>query len=143
MLPSQRLRQTEIEDLHRAGRRHLDVGGFYISVGDVFPVGLLQAFSDLAANGERFRQWQGACAREGLARHQLHHETMYAAGFLHPVNGGNVGMIQRGQQTGLAPEARQAVRITREGRRKNFERDITTQFGIAGAIYFPHSAFCN
>ena len=60
---------------------------------DVLPMGFLQSFRDLAADRERFLQWQRACSCERLAWHQLHNQAMQAVGFLHTVDGCDVRMI--------------------------------------------------
>src|SRR5262245_11018924 len=66
---------------------------------------------------------------------------MQAARFLQTVNVGDVGMIQRGQETRLPREARQPLGVPRERSGKDFESNVAAQFGIAGAVDFAHPAF--
>jgi hypothetical protein len=47
---------------------------------------------------------------------------------------GDIRVVQRGQQAGFAVEARHAIGIGGECRRKNFQRDLAPQLGIARAI---------
>jgi hypothetical protein len=49
-----------------------------------------------------------------LSLDQFQHQAIYIAGFFQAVDGCDIGMIQRSQRTGLAPEARQSLRIPRK-----------------------------
>ena len=51
------------------------------------------------------------------------------------------GMIQGGKGLGLAFEAGDAIRIGRQPLRKDFDRDVAVELGIAGAIDLAHAAF--
>ena len=53
------------------------------------------------------------------------------------VDGGDVGVIQRGQQLGLALEAGQAVRVVGEGCRQELDGDLAVEGGIDR---LPHTA---
>ena len=50
-------------------------------------------------------------------------------------------MIQRGQELGLALEAREAIGIGGEQIRKDLDGDVAIQFLVAGAIHLSHPAF--
>jgi hypothetical protein len=45
-------------------------------------------------------------------------------------------MIERGQDQRFTLETREAIRIEREGRRQDFQRDIAVQLGISRAVHF-------
>ena len=62
------------------------------------------------------------------------------ATLLDAVNGGDVGMVERGKQLRLAREARQAVGIGGDGRRQQLERDVALQPSIARAVDLAHAA---
>ncbi len=70
----------------------------------------------------------------------LEHERRRMIGRLEPVDGRNIGMVERRQKIRFACEARQALRIAGEERRQNLERDVSRQLSVAGAIDFPHAA---
>jgi hypothetical protein len=52
----------------------------------------------------------------------------------------NVWMIRRGEDLAFPFEAREAVRIAREGVRQDFERDVPTKLRITRPIDLAHPA---
>ena len=44
-------------------------------------------------------------------------------------------MIERGEQSGFALEARHAIDVRSKGRRQDFQRDVTIQLRVARARY--------
>ena len=89
---------------------------------DAFLVRGVDGADDLAGKMQRRRQREAA-ARHGraaqplverLAFDQLHHQRDDAVLSLEPVNGGDVGMVQRGEQSRLALETRDALRVCDE-----------------------------
>ena len=56
-------------------------------------------------------------ARPGLALDQLHDQEVAAVGLLEPVDGGDVGVVQGGEDARLALEAGQALGVLGEGSR--------------------------
>ena len=78
----ERLRQTEIQHLHRAVVAHLDVGRLQIAMDDALLVRGFERLGDLPRDrqrvGERHRALRDAL-REGLALDQFHHERVDAA----------------------------------------------------------------
>ena len=52
-----------------------------------------------------------------------------------------MGVIERREHLRLAREARDTLRIGREGGRQDFERDLATKFRVARPIDLAHSAF--
>jgi hypothetical protein len=63
-----------------------------------------------------------------------------ARDFLEAVNRGDVGMIERGQDFGLALQASDAIGILREGGGQDLDRDVALQARVAGTIDLAHSA---
>jgi hypothetical protein len=51
-----------------------------------------------------------------------------------------MGVIQRGQRAGLAAEASQPLRVSREFIRQRLDGDIAAKLAIVGAIYRTHAA---
>jgi hypothetical protein len=56
------------------------------------------------------------------------------------VNRGDVGVTERGEQTGFALEAGESIRIADVQGLKQFDRHLTVQVLIARAIHLPHAA---
>ena len=91
------LRQAEVENLHRAIRCDLDVGGLQIAMDDSFLVRGLDGLRDLHRNGHGLVDGDRASRDplgERLAFDELHHQKIPPAGFFHTMDRGNVGMIQ-------------------------------------------------
>ena len=143
----ERLGQTEVKHLHLAITRDLDVRRLEIAVDDPTVVRRFQGFCNLRRRDERFVQGNRA-AREPLldrfAVNQLEDEHGHPlAGrvvLFDAVDCRNVRMVQRGEQTGLALEARQPIRIGQEQGRKYFAGDVSLQPKIAGAVDLTHPA---
>jgi hypothetical protein len=55
----------------------------------------------------------------------------------------DVGMVQRRQDPGFAVEARQAVGVSGEFGRQDFDRDLAPEPGVARAMHDPHAALAN
>src|SRR5262245_28239751 len=64
---------------------------------------------------------------------------MAALDFLHSMNPGNVGMIQRSQHAGLILESRHALVIVTEDFREELDSDTAAQLGISCLIHFTHT----
>jgi hypothetical protein len=58
--------------------------------------------------------------------------------FLEAVDSGDVRVVQRSQQLGLAPESGQATWIRRKEGRQDLERDIAIQFRVATSVHIAH-----
>ena len=65
-----------------------------------------------------------------LTLDQFHDEGLGLVGIFQAVDGGDVGMIQRGEGLGFALEAGNPFRIAGEGRRQHFDRDIAIEFRV-------------
>ncbi len=78
--------------------------------------------------------------REGFAFNELEDERWHTVGLLESVDGADMGVIQRSQETCLALEARASIPISDEQMRKDLDRNGASELRIACAIHFAHSA---
>jgi hypothetical protein len=87
--------------------------------------------------------------RHGLVRNpigerwafdQFKDESCGTRGVLDPVDGSNVGVIQRCEDTCLPAESREGIRIARHGGLQNLERDIAIELRVTRPIHIAHSA---
>ncbi len=62
-------------------------------------------------------------------------------GFLDAVDGGDVRMVETGENLGFSLEPRQPVRISGKRLGQDLQRDITVELRIRGTPHFPHPAF--
>jgi hypothetical protein len=139
----QGLRQTEVQNLHVAVRRDLDVGGLQVPVDDALLMGLLQRFRHLAGDQERLLDGKGSALQplgKIVALHQLQHQEETPFGLFHPVDGGNVGMIQRSEKLGLAAEPGQALGGVRHPGGEGLDRHLPAQLRVLGTVDLAHSA---
>ena len=60
--------------------------------------------------------------------------------FLDGKDGDDVRVVERGDDLGFPPEARQTVGVSRESVGKNLQRNITIQFRVACAVDLAHPA---
>ena len=63
-----------------------------------------------------------------LAFHQLQNEEVDAVRFLEPMDGGNSGMVERGEEPGLPPEAGESFGRFGEFVGENLDRDLPPDF---------------
>ncbi len=68
---------------------------------------------------------------------------MHAVGFLQPVDGGDVRMVQGGEHFRFALKARQPIGVSRERRRQDLDGDLTLQLRVGRPIHLPHPAFAD
>ena len=104
-------------------------------------------FCNLQRDRDRFVQGNRTAREpvlERLAVNQLEdehgHPLAGRVALFDAVDCRDVRMVQRGEQTGLALEARQPLRIGQEQGRKNFAGDVSLQPKIAGAVDLTHPA---
>src|SRR5215510_6277845 len=106
-------------------------------------VGVFERFGNLPGDGQRFLDRNrplGDAIRERRPFRQLHHQGTRVARIFKTVDRSNVGMIQRGEKSGFASEARHAGTVARERFRQNLNRYITIQLRIASPIDLAHAA---
>ena len=140
----QRLRQTEVEHLHRAVLRQLDVGGLQIAVDDAALVRGLERRGDLTRDRQRFVERNRAlrdAVRQRRAVDQFEHQrALRQPCFLEPVDLRDVRMIERREHLRLALESRDAIGIGGEEFGQNLDRDVAVQPRIARPIHLAHAA---
>ena len=108
------LRQPEVEHLHGAVRRDLDVRRFQIAVDDALLVRGFERLRDLARDRERLlnrQRTQRQTLGERRAFDEFEHEAADAVGLLHSIDRANVRVVQRRQHPRLAFEAREPLRV--------------------------------
>ena len=141
-----RLRQSKVEDFHRAVRPHFDVRGFQIAVNDPLLMRGFERVRDLFRNGQRLIKRNRAARdalREIVALDEFHDERGGARTFFKPVDGGDVRMIERGEHFRFALKAREPIGISRERGWQDLNRDLTFQLGVRRPIHLTHPAFAD
>lgn len=103
-------------------------------MSDAFFVRVFERVSDLRCDLPGLLEGQRPLGR--FAFHQFHCQ----GAVFDPIDLGDVRVIQRSQDLGLALEPGHAGRIAFEGFRQNFQRDLALQFGVAGAIHLAHAS---
>ncbi len=101
-----------------------------------------QRFGDLQGNGKSFLQRNrtpGDPLGEVFAFHQFHHQCSLTVGFLQPVDGGNVGVTERGQDLRLAAESTHSLAVTGKGFRQHLQGHFPVQPGVRGPVHLTHS----
>jgi len=97
----------------------------------------------LSRNRQGFIKRHGAARQplgEILAVHELERQGNDVVGLFETVDGGNIRMIERGEDLRFTSESRKAIRIVRNGWQQDFDRDAATQLRVGGAIHLAHSA---
>lgn len=128
---------------------------FYATVrGQHYVAGLQVAVNDtlFMRRGERVRQrggdldnlFRGQPSRrnamiERHSLHQLHGEEVNALGLFHGKNSNDMRMVQGGNGAGFALKPQQTLVIARHFGRQHFQRDVTAQFAVGGAVYLAHA----
>ncbi len=62
-------------------------------------------------------------------------------GFLDAVDGGDVGVVEAGEDLRFPLEPGQPIRIRREGVRQDLQRDLAVELGVGGLPDLAHAAF--
>ena len=78
--------------------------------------------------------------RERLALDQLHREEQDRSGLLDRVDRDDVRMVQRGGCARFTLEPAEPIGISGKGRRQDFDRDVTAEARVAGAVHLAHAA---
>ena len=137
---------AEVEHLDLAAPGHVDVGRLQVAVDHAALVGRLQRRRDLPRDGQRFVDRQrplAQLARQVLAMDQLHGQEAGAFLLVQPVDGRDVGMVDRGQQLGLALEAGQPRGVGREFLGKDLDRHLAVQRGVDRLPDHAHPALAD
>ena len=106
----------------------------------------------LDGGGNLARQLQAFPGRDGTAHetfgkrgapHQLEDQKRLAVGFLEAMNGGDVGMVEGGEQARLAREPRHHRRVFGEFSPDDLERHLAAQARVSGSIDRTHASFAD
>ena len=139
---AQGLGEPEVEHLHGAVRRQLDVGGFEIAVDDALFVRGFESAGELERDRHNLRRRERTRAQPvGECRpfNQFEHERGHTVCLFEAVDTADVRVIQSGDQPGFTGEPCHAVRVCHEGGREHLDRDVTVEHEITGAIDLAHA----
>ena len=130
-----RLGEAEVEHLDLAVRRQLHVGRASgrgarcrVSCASSSASAICRATSSASSTGSGPRFSRSARSSPG---DQLQHQERRAVGLLEPVDRGDVRVVERRQQLGLALEAREALGIGGDGLRQHLDRDLASEPRVA------------
>ena len=113
---------------------------------DALVVGFLEGFGDLRGDLQCLVEGNRAACEpllEVFALHQFERDEELPGRFLQPVDGGDVRVVQRGEQLGLAPESSEALGVLGHFGRQHFDCDIAPQRRVGGPVDLAHSAGAN
>ncbi len=105
-------------------------------------VGGLQGRRDLARDGQRVGNRQLASSEplgERRSFNEFEDERQDPIRLFEAVNRRNVGVVERGEYPRFALKSGSKLRIQREVRHQQLERDRPTQARVGGAIHLPHA----
>jgi hypothetical protein len=140
---SERLGESEVEDLGGAVRRDLEVRGLEIAMDDALALGGLEPLGDLEKERERLgdrKSAAGDAIGERLAFDQLHRQKADSVVGLGAVERGDVLMVERRQNARLALEAGEPFGVVRDVVGEDLDRDLAAEPGVARAIDLTHAA---
>jgi hypothetical protein len=70
--------------------------------------------------------------RQGRSLDQLQHQRPRAVGFLDAVDGGDVRVVEAGEDLRFPLEPREPIRLSREGVGQDLQRDLAVELGVGG-----------
>ena len=140
-----RFREAEVEHLYRSVGPQLDIRRLEIAVDDSLLVGRFEGFGDLLRDGQRLVERDGVRASTAVRRSSPSTSSITraltpSASFVQPVDGGDVRMIQRGEDFRFALKPRHSFRVSNEGLRQDLDGDIAIEPRVARPIHFAHPA---
>ena len=138
LLPIDRLRQTEVQDLHLAFRCDHHVRGLEVAVDNASCVSGCESLCDLLADSQRLGNWQRP--RRMLAFDQLQNQEIGPVEFLQSVNRGDMRVIQRRQRPCLAAQTRHSLAIACELVGQRLDRDVAAESDVVCPVDLPHTA---
>ena len=110
---------------------------------DALLVRFFQGLGDLPGHGDGLIDGNRAAAqplRQVVAGHEFHHQAHRSIRLFEAVDGGDVGMIQGGEDLRLAPEPAHALDVLSESGGKDLDRDVTPELRIVRAEDFAHAS---
>ena len=102
----------------------------------------LQRLRDLLGDRQRLIERDrplGDPVGQGRPFDQLQDECLRVVGLLDAVDGRNAGVVQAGEDVGFPLKPGEAIGISREGVREDFQGDIAVELGVGGLIDLPHA----
>ena len=138
-----RLREPEVEHLHRTVRSNFDIGRLQVPVDDALLVRRRQRLGDLFRDRQRLVECDSAVCdpvRERRSLDQFHHERENAVRLLEAVNVRDVRMVQGGEDFGFTLKPGEAVRVRRHALRQHLDRHLAFQVRVGGSVDFAHPA---
>src|SRR6266508_3892703 len=135
------LGQTEIENLDETVLGDHDVFGLQVPVDDPRRIRLSEALSDLHADVEQsLGRERSASSQLSQARavYEFHGDVEGRVGRADVVNRDDVGVIQGRSRARFLLESAQPVRVPREGRRQDLDRNLAREPGIPRPVNLSH-----
>jgi hypothetical protein len=136
------LGEAEVEDLDLSAGRELDVGGREVAVDDALAVGLLEGRGDLLGDLEGLVDGDRT-PREALLEVFTHDELEGEEGlsvrFFQTVDGGDVRVVERGEEVRLALETGEALGVLSDLGREDLDGHVTVKVGVGGAVDLAHA----
>jgi hypothetical protein len=140
------LGETEIENLHLAGRDQKDVSGLDVAVDDALAVSGIERVGELDGDFEDTIQGERPALQDGgqaLAFEQLHGDERRTAVLVDLMNRADIRVIQCGSGASFAIEALERDGILRKFFGDEFQGDAAAKFGVLGCIDHTHPAAAN
>ncbi len=137
------LGQTEVQELHLAVWCHRHVRGFEVAVDDPLLVRVLERFCHLASDRQRLADRDRPLLEtfeERRALSHLHDQGPRPARILDAVDGGDVGVVERGQESSLTLEAGHSPRTRSHVVGQHLERDLAPQARVSRPVHLSHPA---
>ncbi len=106
------------------------------------PVSRFKCFGDLLRNIESVFGGHGSSlevASQCLTLDVFEHKEPRSVRFVEAIDGGDVGVVERSQQLGLALEASNPLLIPRHQLGQHLDRDFSIQLGISGKVDLAHA----
>ena len=135
--------QAEVQHLDASIVRDHDVGGLEVAVSEVLPMRRRKCIGQRDRDVEELRQRDAALRYQLVERaplDQLHGHEPDAVSLLGREDRDDVRMIEGGNGTRLAFEAKQQVRIARHACWQDFDGDLAPQLRVPRAIHLAHAA---
>jgi hypothetical protein len=135
------LGEAEVENLHRARGRDLDVRGLEIAMDNAVLVRGVERVGDLTREGKGLRDGQRYAESFGqrVALDELEHQRGHAGLLFKAVDGSDVRMVEGRERPRLALETHQSAWIFARGLRKDLDRHVAQELRISCAIHLAHA----
>ena len=136
-------RESEVEHFDGTVGPDLDVGWLQVPMDDARFVRRLQARRDAGGDRKSLVDRQrsgGEPFGERRPLDELHDEEARFSLILEAIDGGNIGVIESGQEPRLALEAEKPFRVLRNGIRKGLQRNVPMEFRVARPVHLAHAA---